>query len=112
MAGVRPEATPVFDRNAQISLKNSETEPRRNSCFCPYSVHWAASTDGKAYGSVARGKTGSSAGPLGKPFVELPAAFGIVIDLEIRVFQRYPQRPAVRRRLETVGRGGTRAKGR
>ena len=91
-----PDGTrPMKDRSWRIPLKNSETEPRRNSCFCAYSVHWAASTDGKAYGSVARGKTGSSAGPLGNLSLRLPAAFGIVIDLEIRVFQRYRRIPSV-----------------
>jgi hypothetical protein len=50
---------------------------------------------GGAYWNVARGKTSSSAESPGKSFVEAAVPFGIVIDLEIRVFQHNPQIVAI-----------------
>ncbi len=71
-------------------LKNSEIEPPRKSCFRARCVMSADSPYGRAYGSVARGKTGRSADPLRIFSSRPPAVPGIVIDAEIRVFQHNP----------------------
>src|ERR1700689_2080738 len=87
IAGVGPEATRVFGRNAQILLKKSEIEVPRKSGFRARSVVSTSSCHSRALERVVRGKIGHSAERLRNLLLGLPAVFGIVIEAEIRVFQ-------------------------
>jgi hypothetical protein len=69
---------PAVDWNgscAQIVLKNSEIGPPRKSRFRGRRVISADSPGGRAYRSVAHGKTGRSADPLGNFSSRPPAVF-------------------------------------
>src|SRR5580704_7132126 len=59
----------------RIVLKNSEIGPPRKSRFRGRRVISADSPGGRAYRSVAHGKTGRSADPLGKFSSRPPAVF-------------------------------------
>jgi len=61
--------------NTSILLKNSEIDPTRKSRIRARHVVSADSPHGRAYGSVARGKTGRSADPLRNFSSRLPAVF-------------------------------------